>query len=410
MTMNKVWIIARHEYKVTARRRGFLFMTTLIPVIGLIILLVATFFGGQASDFLESQFEPEPGLIGVVDYSGALDPMLPGFEEGFRAFSDEESGRDAIREGEITHLFIIPPDYVQTGSVVVVSKDGGIQSAEIDDFWYVRNFFVQHMVRDELDPAVRNRLVRPIRPVPVSLDADVGSEAGSVLSFLIPYFFGILFIVTIFTASGYLLQGVAEEKASRVIEVILSSVSAQELLAGKVLGLGAVGLTQVLVWIVSIVALSSGATNLLDFSLDFLARPEILVLAVAYYLIGFLLYAVLMGSVGALGSTQQESQQLASIFSMMAAVPLMLSSFLFANPNMLLGRILSWFPFTAPTMMLMRLTSPSVLTIDIIASLVLPILTIPLVMWAGAKVFRMGLLMYGKRPSVKQVWLMLREA
>jgi len=216
--------------------------------------------------------------------------------------------------------------------------------------------------------------------------------------------------MTIFVTSGYLLQGVAREKTSRVMEILLSSVTARELLAGKVLGLGALGLTQIVIWLLSSIALSGGAVGLLGVTIPLLVRPEVLVLGVVYYVLGFLVYAVLMGGVGALGTTQQESQQLAGIFSMMAAIPLMVGGFMFSNPNMTFVRVLSWFPFTAPTMMLLRLPMVEVPVVDIVGSIAVLIITIPAVLWAGSKVFRMGLLMYGKRPSLRQVLRALRQA
>ena len=248
----------------------------------------------------------------------------------------------------------------------------------------------------------------------VSLDEEAGEAGGGplsiILNLMVPYFLGILLVMTIFVTSGYLLQGVAKEKTSRVMEIILSSVTARELLAGKVLGLGALGLTQIVIWLGSSVALSGGSAGLLGIALPFMVRPQVLVLGVVYYVLGFLVYAVLMGGVGALGTTQQESQQLAGIFSLMAAIPLMLGGFMFSNPNMAFVRVLSWFPLTAPTMMLLRLPMAEVPLLDVVGSIVMLLVAIPIILWAGSKIFRMGLLMYGKRPGLRQVLRALRQA
>ncbi|RLC54093.1 MAG: ABC transporter permease, partial [Chloroflexota bacterium] len=233
---------------------------------------------------------------------------------------------------------------------------------------------------------------------------------STALNFIVPYFLGLLLVMSILVSSGYLLRGVAEEKMSRVIEIVLSSVTAWELLAGKVLGLGALGLTQVLVWLASALGLSGGAVSLLGVAAPLLARPEVFVLGLVYYLLGFLVYAVLMGAVGALGTTMQESQQLAGIFSGMAAIPLILNGFIISNPNVPLLRVLSWFPLTAPTVMMLRLPMAEVPLVDVVGSIVMLILAVPAVLWAGSKVFRMGLLMYGKRPGLAQVMQALREA
>ena len=410
--MRRMWIIARHEYQVGVRRTGFIVMTLLMPILGAFGLLIAAFFGGQASSFLESHFAPDLGHIGIVDQLGMFTPLLPAYQDQYHLVADEKAGRAAVKAGEISAMLVIPPDYIESGHVIIVSKESGMSVAALDDSTSVRRFFVDHLLRDKAPPILRRRLADPVEPVLVSLEGEEQSRGplGTLLSVMVPYFLGVLLVMTIFTSSGYLLRGVAEEKSSRVIEIILSSVTARELLAGKILGLGALGLTQVVVWLASASALGGSATGLLGVSVPLLSRPEILVLALVYYVLGFLIYAVLMGAVGALGTNAQESQQLASIFSLMAAIPLMTGVFLLTNPNMALARVLSWFPLTAPTMMMLRLPMTQVPVIDIVGSIVVLLITIPVAIWAGAKVFRMGLLMYGKRPTLAVVMRALRQA
>jgi len=412
--MRRVLIVARHEYLVNVRRVGFIVMTALVPVLGALGLFVAAFFGGQAASFLASTFVPEEGNIGIVDELGAFTPILPEYEGLIHLYPDEEQGRAAVRSEEMASLLIVPEDYMDSGQVTIITKEGGFSAAVLEDSDTIQAFFVDHLLQDEVDPQVRRRVADPIKPVIVSLEEEAGeAEEGPlsiILNLMVPYFLGILLVMTIFVTSGYLLQGVAKEKTSRVMEIILSSVTARELLAGKVLGLGALGLTQIVIWLGSSVALSGGSAGLLGIALPFMVRPQVLILGVVYYVLGFLVYAVLMGGVGALGTTQQESQQLAGIFSLMAAIPLMLGGFMFTNPNMAFVRVLSWFPLTAPTMMLLRLPMTQVPTVDVVGSIVMLLLAIPVILWAGSKVFRMGLLMYGKRPGLRQVLRALRQA
>ena len=115
-----------------------------------------------------------------------------------------------------------------------------------------------------------------------------------------------------------------------------------------------------------------------------------------------------MAGVGTLGATAQESQQLAGLFSLFAAIPYMLSGFLFANANAPIARVLSFFPLTAPTMMMMRLPLAKVPVIDIAGSIIGLLLAIPLALWGSTKLFRFGLLIYGKRPTLKEIWGIIR--
>jgi len=277
----------------------------------------------------------------------------------------------------------------------------------------IRPFLVDHLLAGQVDEGLRARVRAPLNLQPVSLNPE-GEGSGDTASFVaniaIPYAFSILLVMAIFTSSGFLLQGVSEEKEGRVIEILLSSLTPIELLAGKILGLGALGLAQILFWLGSGWALIGIAvTGLALFGAITLDLTTI-VLAVVYFLLGYLLFATLMASAGSLGSSAREGQQIAGIFSGLTAIPFMVSGFLWTNPNSLLAQVLSYVPLTAPVMMLQRLGMTEVPLYQIAISLILLILGIIGALWAGAKVFRMGLLMYGKRPSVSEILRALRQA
>ncbi len=415
MDWRKVWVVTRHEYLVNVRRAGFIIMTASVPVLGIVVLLFGAFFAGQARQlgaFFEEQFDVGSKRIGVVDGSGTFSPILPEYQEDFVPYTSEAEAEAGLTAEEVSAVLLIGEDYLDTGRVVVMTTGSGFGAAMVSDSTTVRAFFVDHLLADWVDPALRERAADPMDAEPrvISSGGETQGEGswGFVFTFIIPYFLSIFLVTTIFTSSGYLLQSVAEEKESRVIEIVVSSVRPVELMAGKVAGLGALGLTQVLVWLLSTVGFSGGAVALLAVAGAAFIPVRVLVLGVVYYLLGYTLYAILMAGVGALGTTMRESQQLAGIFSFFAAVPYMLSGFLFANPNMLIARVLSFFPLTAPTMMMLRLPLAEVPWVDVVGSIVVLLLSVPAALWVGAKLFRVGLLIYGKRPTVKEIWLILR--
>lgn len=414
--MDRIWIIARHEYLTNVRRTGFIIFTALVPVLGMIGLLVASVFGGQVTGYLQSEFDSSPGAVGIVDRHGAFTPILPQHRDRFRSYSDEAIGQAALRSGEAEMLLVIPEDYMETGKVRVWSTESDFRTGAMINSGRMRTFLVTHLLRGEVDVRLQRRVAHPMSVEQVTLlegDAAHRSSSGAaglVANTMVGYFLGTLLVATVFTASGYLLRGVSDEKTNRVIEIIVSSVSADELLAGKVLGLGALGLTQVVIWLLSGFALSGGAQSLLGYALPLQGRVDLFILSVVYYILGFLGYAVLMGAAGALGTSLQESFQLARLVSLMAALPLFLGGFIMQNPNMTLARIFSWLPLSGPSVMLLRLPIGQIPLVDIAGSIVVSVATVPVLLWAGARVFRMGLLMYGKRPSWSQVLRALREA
>ena len=411
--MRKVLEVARHEFFVSLKRPSFIIATLAIPLIGLVGLVIATYFGGQAGDFFERQFLGSPKPVGYVDQVGLFTPPLPEYADLFIPYPDEEAAQEALFAEEIEAFLLIPEDYLNTGRVVGYSKGRGLPTAISVSEERVRPFLVDHLLAGQVDEGLRARVRAPLNLQPVSLSPEgEGSQdtASFVANIAIPYAFSILLVISIFSASGFLLQGVSEEKESRVIEILLSSVTPMELLAGKILGLGALGLAQILFWIGSGWALMGIAvTGLALFGAINLELTTI-VLAVVYFLLGYLLFATLMASAGSLGSSAREGQQIAGIFSGLTAIPFMVSSFLWTNPNSLLVQVLSYVPLTSPVMMLQRLGMTEVPSYQIAISLILLILGIGGALWAGAKVFRMGLLMYGKRPSVSEILRALQQA
>ncbi len=415
----RLWTIAWHEYLTNVRRPGYIFATLLVPALGLIGLIVATFFSGQAGAFLESQFTPDgPTLIGVVDHSGLFQQVPAGFADQYRAFADEEAARQALLADELRAYVVIAADYVATGALTAYARDD-LQTAMSVDPDDLAPFLIDGMLAGHVDDSVRRRAADPANSAQVQLvtldeaGAPVAAAADNPFSFLggmlTSLGVSLLLFISIMVSSNYLLRSVSEEKENRVMELLVSSVSPSDLLWGKVIGLGAVGLTQVGVWMVAGVLLTGGLAAL---AVGVLAALNVgtLLLALVYFVLGYLLYGILMATAGSLGTSMRESQQIGGLFSFGAAVPWMINGFLIANPNMLLARGLSWFPLTAPMMMMLRLPYGTVPVIDIVGSLAVLALSVPAVMWAGSKVFRTSLLMYGKRLSVREILAALRRA
>ena len=217
--------------------------------------------------------------------------------------------------------------------------------------------------------------------------------------------------MAIFSSSSYLLQGLGEEKENRIMEILLSSVSTRQLLTGKVLGLGAAGLVQIVVWLLSAVFLIQLASTTIGGVINTLQIPgNLLVLSIVYFLLGYLFFAVLMAGVGAIGATARESQQISMLFIMPVWIPFWVLFFLVRNPNHVVNTILTMIPFTAPTMVFIRLGTSGIPTWELVLSISLLVAAIIGALVLASKAFRVFLLMYGKTPRIGEIIRSLRQA
>jgi ABC-2 type transport system permease protein len=238
----------------------------------------------------------------------------------------------------------------------------------------------------------------------------VAPEQGGYGNAIIPLVFSLLLQLSIVFSAVYLLTGLTEEKESRLIEVLLSSVSTRQLLVGKVLGIGLAGLLQVIVWVVSVPLLLSLASSTFGGLVSTLQIPaNFILLCIVYFVLGYLLFAVLFAGIGAVYSNMREAQQLVTAFVLIAISPLWFTALLWSIPDNPVWVVLSIFPFTAPVQVILRLGVTNVAAWELVASITLLVLTIVGGLLLSARILRAYLLMYGKKPAFADIVRSLRS-
>ncbi len=242
---------------------------------------------------------------------------------------------------------------------------------------------------------------------PITVDAvdETGapvSDASIAASFLVPYAFTLIFILSLFITSGYLLQSVTEEKENRVVEIVLSSVKPLPLMAGKIIGLGAAGLTQVVIWVTTALVVMPLANQ--QFSLNIGIPIPTLVLAVVVFSLGYLGYGAIFAAIGALAPGAREGQQYGSFFGFLSVIPVILMSAFLEDLGSPLVIALCLLPLTAPAALLEVIAiAPTPPWPLVIASLVSQAAFVALAIVGSARVFRATLLLYGVRPSARRL-------
>jgi len=408
--VNKTILILKHEFGQTIKRKGFIIMTLAFPMIALLAIGIYQIVQGIDT----SPAPDEEVTIGYVDKIG----IFEGYTEQpggitFIAYHTQEEATSALLTEDISEYFIIPSDYVSTGVVTRYTLERELEPPE-ETQWAIKSFLLSNLLRGQTEPEVTERVKAPMNLGTVRLNesGEVATDQGGFGSIIVPFLFGFLLIMAIFSSSGYLLQGLGEEKENRIMEILLSSVSARQLLTGKVLGLGAAGLVQIVIWLLSAVFLVQLASTTIGGVFSMIQIPDnMLLLGIVYFILGYLFFAVLMAGIGAVGATTRESQQLSALIIIPAIIPIYVFLFIMrSNPDHIIGRIFTLIPFSAPIMVFMRLGVSEIPTWELVLSISILIAGIIGGLVLAAKVFRTFVLMYGKRPRLGEIIKSLREA
>lgn len=397
---NKSFIVAKYEFLKTVKRKQFLFSAIFLPLIMMLPLMFAM-------DYLPSLTSQTANntneKIGFVDYANFLEPT-----QEFIEYTDIQPAKQALINEGISSFFVVQKDYFNTSKIVIYSKDGSFLSSTptktIEGF-LMKNLLRYGNVNDEIAEKIEN----PMATEKITLDEEgnIKEEKSGVDGFLLPYALSLLLILSITTSSGYLMQGIGEEKESKTGELLLSSISADQLLKGKILGYGSAGLLQIGIWIfVGLIMIFNSPLASLFIGVEI---SLVFALAILYFILGYFLFATSIACVASISSSTREAQQTSMIFTMFALIPLMFAQFIMMAPNSMFAKILTYFPYSSPFITMMRLPLVEISFYEIAISIVILMISIGIMTKLSGKIFRMGMLMYGKRASLREVVGFLKE-
>jgi ABC-2 type transport system permease protein len=259
------------------------------------------------------------------------------------------------------------------------------------------------------------KLTQRINFEPIRISKDEKKQGGG-QTFLVAYILMFALYMTIIIYGTSVMRSVTEEKSSRVVEVLLSSLKPFELMAGKILGVSLVGLTQYFIWAIFAISIFSfGQIILGSFlkssfnisSIPFIS-PTIFVYFILFFILGYLLYSGLYAAVGAIVDNESEARSYNFIILMPLILPILIMTYIVGNPESLFSIILSIIPFTSPIIMLLRICVSSVPAFEILISVIVMILTIIAEIWVVSKIYRVGILMYGKKPDIREILKWIR--
>jgi ABC-2 type transport system permease protein len=403
--------VAYFEFRKTLKRVGFWVGTLIFPVFIILVGWVSYFSAAESQRGMAEEFADMK--IALLDETNVVIPaMLPPSVERVQ---EVEAARERVQAGELDAFVHLPLDLGETKTYEIYAQQQGIiQSVSYQGF-------VESVLRQSALARTENVLIRSIVGGELEADATYYDETGEEVEapgigdFALPIVGFMVFFIAVFIGAQYLLQSVSEEKENRMIESILSVVSPRELINGKIIGLSLVILVQLLVWVAFAVAAFFVASGMgIDFSQlpldDLLSSFTIgnILLTILFIVMGFLLFASIMVGVGSVATNQRESQQLSSIFIISAILPVYFAQLIITQPTGTFAQFFTYFPFTSPLMLMLRNAMGEITTWELVLGISLNAVYVALAFWIAGKLFQLGMLMYNRRPTSKEILSVLR--
>jgi len=407
--MNQIWKIMKWEFMNRVKTKLFLITTFALPFFMAGIMYLPTILMDmEPEDVTEIGLVYDDGLNDLLErfqtqVNGAFRLQDGNSQFQFSRFDEEQEALDSVLSKDIGGYIFIPSSVLDTGQINYYS----LSLSNIKIYSNLRRtlnqvVIEQRMLDQNIDVSLVGQLSRRIDFETFELD-EMGeaSEGDELSSFLVPYLFLMILFMTVFMSGQLLLRSVMEERTSRTIEILLSSVTPDELMRGKILGLGALGMTQMIFYL----AVGLSATYYKGWAaIEFSQIPIFLI----YFVTGYLFYAAIFAAMGTFFTSEQEAQQSSGVISIIAVLPIAFASYFITNPGSAFTIGSSYIPPLTPFMMIIRLGTGSVDFPEIIYTTLLMVLSCWVLLKLSGKIFRTAVLLYGKKVSVKEVMKWIR--
>jgi ABC-2 type transport system permease protein len=418
--MSKILKIAQREYQETIRTKAFIVSILMTPVIIVGIVLFSAYMA-------KNEPGPRPAVkVAVVDLSEELSEQI---EDAFDKYNktnpdrqivletfdtefDQEQKKNDLQSGALDACFVIDKDIVSgTGKIHLytskpkpVKLDAfGTAESMLDKIIIDLRCQMQNISPDIL-AKIRNVTTEQIDFGAKDEKGRLQSQTQQVANMILPFGFMYLMFLGIMTIGQQILSSIIEEKNSRIIEVLLSAVSPQQLMTGKIIGLGGIGLTVMAFWALA----AFGAAQYQHVNIP--VSPILLLCFLVYYILGFLLFSAILAGIGSICNTLKETQSLLTPIIMLMVVPIITWMELVRSPDGLMARVMSFIPPLTPMVMIVRLSAAQkIWWVEIAASMAVLLAAVLATIWIAGKIFQTGILMYGKRPNFKEVFRWLRS-
>ncbi|MBK9033620.1 MAG: ABC transporter permease [Myxococcales bacterium] len=409
-------VIARREFLERVRSRWFIVVTLLGPVLMVASIVLPAVLSRAVDNSARVQVVDRSAHRDVGPAVAAALGALTWKAEVVPGATDEAELLGRIRDDRIDGFLIIPPEAPAGGRVVYQGRNAANAVA----------MAVLQQVVTQVTQALRARaaglpddqLAAVLAPVPFSATHTTGEAGGSsgLAAMIVGYAVMFVLYMAIILYAVNVLRSVVQEKTNRVVEIMVAAAKPRALMLGKILGVGAVGLVQVSIWVAMAVLSMKFRGQLLGvvgveaggWSVPPLRAVDVVVVLV-YFVLGYFFYAALYAALGAMVSNDQEAQQVQTPVAMLLVVPVLCVQLVAGDPRGTAAQVLTMVPFSAPVLMPMRWLLGGATGAELITSMAVLAASTWLVAIVAARIYRVGILMYGKRPSLRELWRWVRH-
>ncbi len=446
--MKKTWAVFKREYLQAVRKKSFLIMTLLTPFLFAALMLIPSLLAvkglgektivvvdgtGRLKDAVaQGLAAPRPDAVEEAK-ANLREPSRGGRESlraDIRAEYVDASGRDPKeaakpyldrlhseqKDQRLDGVFVVPTRAFEDASLVLTYTSRSSTDLMVQERLgriVNRALERQRLAGRGLDPSEIDALLLDLRVQAVQLTKAGEEKSGGELNFLVGFVFVLLVFIPVLLYGQEVLRGIIQEKTDRIVEILVSSMTPMQLLSGKILGMAAVGLTQIGIWVTmggafaawgAAMALAAGV-NLGQF-----LRPGIALWFVVFFVLGYLINVCFYAVGGSIVNSEKEAQQVLGPVMIVMMLPWFLVMPIIMNPDSTLSTVLSLIPIWTPITMFIRVLVSEPPLWQVLLSVVLASGTVVFFFWVTAKIFRVGLLSYGKRPTVPELWRWLKVA
>lgn len=396
--MKKIFEVSRHEYLKHVGKKRF-WITLIGAPLGMVLVFAITFL------FTYLSFDKNP--IGYIDQAGLIKPgeveeIKPEFLDivvDKIPYSDEGKARADVENGTLQGYFVIPAGYESSYQVEYFANKRPSSDAEKD----IRRFLTSHLLAGEQIPNL-SRIQAGSKVSLRSLDGSQQSDGTGWHRIFVPILVGLINFILVMSSGGYLLQSLVEEKQNRTMELMITSVTPNQLMIGKTLGNLSIGFTQIGFWgILAAVALFFLRSRI-PLLADLRLTPGYVAVSLGLLVLAFIVTSGLMAMIGATMTTVEEGQSVTGLMVIPMMLPFYFMEVFFTNPNGVIPKILSYIPFSAPLSVSLRMAFTRLPAWEIVLAFAILIASVLLVLWLSGKAYRLGMLEYHKKVSLKDLF------